>query len=231
MKKFLSIVALSLLSAMVLSAQKIQGTITIQARENLLSKLPAEAAYFLPEFMDATVQSTDGQLSNGRINICLVDNSVRFIQPETGDTLLLSSPENIMRIIIGDTVMLQHDGDFIKAVAVYGKTFLGERRTLSLEDADIEAGYSSIPATSTAKRANVVSVDYDRMRNGENTVNYSLSIKYFIGDGISLYPARLSSFLKVFPEKKKDLRLYAKEHKTDFNDKSDLIDFFYHCTE
>lgn len=227
-RHFTSLLFLIILSVGAL-AQQVEGSLVIKAREDMLRKLPTEAAYFMPDFRDATVQFNDGRLSQGRINICLVDNSVRFVD-ETGDTLLLSNAADVMRIIIGDTVMLQRDGYFIKALTVYGQTFLGEHRSLSLEEAEIDAGYSSIPATSMAKRANVVTIDPDRMREGEKTVYYRLSVRYVIGNGISIYPARLSSFIKLFPDKKKELRRYARERRIDFGDKMDLIDFFYYCT-
>ena len=125
MKKAVTLlVLLSLFLPLHAQKTKVQGTVTIKAREDLLKELPAEAAYFMPEFRDATVQFNDGKLSQGRINICLVDNSVRFIE-ESGDTLLLSNAENVMRILIGDTVMLQREGYFIKQLTAYGQKFLG----------------------------------------------------------------------------------------------------------
>ncbi len=231
MKKAVTLlVLLSLFLPLHAQKTKVQGTVTIKAREDLLKELPAEAAYFMPEFRDATVQFNDGKLSQGRINICLVDNSVRFIE-ESGDTLLLSNAENVMRILIGDTVMLQREGYFIKQLTAYGQKFLGERRILTLEEPDIDAGYSSIPAVSTAKRGNMIHVDPNRQMASEKEMEYSLSIKYFVGDDTVLYPARLSSFVKLFPEKKKDVRSWSREQGTDFNDKISLIDLFYYCTE
>ena len=188
----------------------------------------------IPLKLSHTVTDIQGKERVTGITIAQVDENRKPI-PGTEefyscDTLLLSNAADVMRIIIGDTVMLQRDGYFIKALTVYGQTFLGEHRSLSLEEAEIDAGYSSIPATSMAKRANVVTVDPDRMREGEKTVYYRLSVRYVIGNGISIYPARLSSFIKLFPDKKKELRRYARERRIDFGDKMDLIDFFYYCT-
>ena len=47
-----------------LSAQEISGSLTIRARENILTKLPAQAAYLLPAFTDAVVTGRDGSLSS-----------------------------------------------------------------------------------------------------------------------------------------------------------------------
>lgn len=77
----------------------------------------------------------------------------------------------------------------------------------------------------------MIHVDPNRQMASEKEMEYSLSIKYFVGDDTVLYPARLSSFVKLFPEKKKDVRSWSREQGTDFNDKISLIDLFYYCTE
>ena len=48
-------------------------------------------------------------------------------------------------------------------------------------------------------------------------------------DGTEVYSAKLSSFVKVFPDRKKEIRSFVKEHRTDFNDKQDLADLFFFC--
>ena len=106
-------------------AQNIEGSITIKARENILTKLPEQAAYLLPAFTDAVVTGRDGSLSSGRVNVCLVDNSVRFIT-DSGDTLLMSNAENVSRIVFADTVLLQVQDYFVKQMVVYGQKSIAE---------------------------------------------------------------------------------------------------------
>lgn len=213
-----------------LSAQDIKGSVTLKARENLLSKLPQTAVYQLNNFSDATVQFKDGKLSRGRINICLVDNSVRFID-DGGDTLKLSNAHQVMRIVVEDTVFLQVQDCFIKQLLVYGQLFLGEQKILTLEKAELEDGYSSIPATSTAKIGKMVDIDPNRVYEVETQFDYTLTGKLVLSDGTDIYPSRLSSFIKLFPEKKKSIREYAKKHNTDFKNKLSLMDLFLFCAD
>lgn len=76
---FLTLLLLSV--SCCLSAQSVSGTVTVQARQDLLSVLPPDVAYFMPDFEEASIYFTDGTVSSGKVNICLVDNSIRFIAP------------------------------------------------------------------------------------------------------------------------------------------------------
>lgn len=226
----LAALAASVLSPVSTGAQEVRGSITIKARENLLNKLPEQVAYFLPWFQMADVVSTDGSLSSGRLNICLVDNSVRFIHT-TGDTLLLANADRVQRIMVGDTVLLQTNGFFVKQLLVYGTKSLAEKKELSIERQSEYGGYSSIPATSTARKGNMTAVDPNYVNQGEGTFDYRLKTTYVLTDGDEVYRANLSAFARIFPEKKKEIRSYAKSHKTDFDSKISLMELFYFCIE
>ena len=126
-----------------LSAQDRRGTVEVDSREDLLSALPSDVVYMLPAFTDATVVFASGDSSKGRLNICLVDNSVRFINT-AGDTLKLSNAENVHSIMAGDTLLLQRNGAFIKRVGVYGDLSLCERRELTLSEPEDNAGYAGL---------------------------------------------------------------------------------------
>ncbi len=211
-------------------AQNIEGSITIKARENILTKLPAQAAYLLPAFTDAVVTGRDGSLSSGRVNVCLVDNSVRFIT-DSGDTLLMSNAENVSRIVFADTVLLQVQDYFVKQMVVYGQKSIAERRQLKLTQQAESAGYSSIPAVSTAKKGTMVVLDPTYVYEAETDYDYRMTTDLVLTDGTEVYSAKLSSFVKVFPDRKKEIRSFVKEHRTDFNDKQDLADLFFFCIE
>ena len=98
MKRSVIILSAVLLSA-VSYAQTEEGTVTVKASQDLLKVLPHNVVYLLPEFQEGTVDFTDGTSSSGRINICNIDNSIRFIN-STGDTLLLANPYRVARAIV-----------------------------------------------------------------------------------------------------------------------------------
>ena len=44
-----------------------------------------------------------------------------------------------------------------------------------------------------------------------------------------VYPVKISSFNRLFPDKKKEIKAYVKENKVDFDSQSDLIALFGLC--
>lgn len=231
MKKILISILILCSAGLTVFSQTVKGKVSVDARQDLLSVLPSEVSYFLPHFEDATVFFTDGKASSGKVNICLVDNSVRFIH-STGDTLLLSSQDRVLRIQAADTLILKTEDYFVKQIAVYGKTSLAERRRLTLDAGEEkQGGYGALPPTSTALEGKLTSIDPSRQFEFKTDISYTLRKDYILTDGEKVYPASTSSFIKFFPEKKKEIRSYVKTHKTDFKNKASLAQLFMFCAE
>ena len=195
-------------------AQRVEGTIKVRARQDLVRALPKDIAYLLPEFSDGVVDFTDGTSSPGRINICNLDNSVRFINT-AGDTLLLSGADRVSRVIVNGTVYAKvADQGFLRQKAVYG-----------------DAGYSGIPATSTARGARMVQIDHDYMETGEREISYMLRTDVVLTDGSEIYVSKSSTFNKLFPQAKKAAKAFVKSNKTDFQDLDSAAQLFLFCAE
>ena len=220
----------ALVPAAGLSAQDRRGTVEVDSREDLLSALPSDVVYMLPAFTDATVVFASGDSSKGRLNICLVDNSVRFINA-AGDTLKLSNAENVHSIMAGDTLLLQRNGAFIKRVGVYGDLSLCERRELTLSEPEDNAGYAGLPPTSTGKQVRVQSVDYSRTYDRVVEIPWRLRTVYVLDDGQKMTAARKSAYLRYFGDVSAAVKAYIKENKTDFTDREDLVALFQYCAE
>lgn len=228
MKRFLISTLCAALAAPVF-AQVTEGTISLSTRENVLNKLPKEVAYVFPDFETATLYYKDDRFSTGRLNICLVDNSIRFIN-EKGDTLMLTSQENVRELVLNDTLYKTAKNSIIKELATSGDVSLALRFRLKLTEKKEDAGYSSLPPTSTAVSGNVRSLDYSRI-DTDTEFDYKHEKDLIIIDSDKTAPARLSAFIKAFPDRKKEIRAYVKEHGTDFNSQSDLVGLFKFCSD
>lgn len=227
-KTFLIIAALT--AATMTSAQTVNGTITVRARQDLTKVLPKDIVYLLPDFTDGVVDFTDGTSSSGRINICNIDNSVRFIH-STGDTLLLSNGERVSRVIADGTVYMKAEDGFLRQAAAYGSTSLCERKRLTIDEAESNAGYSGLPPTSMAKSAKMVEVDHDRMDTGERELKYRFRTDVVLTDGKKVYISRLSSFNKIFPSSKKAAKAFVRTNKTNFQNLQSAASLFMFCAE
>lgn len=211
-------------------AQDREGSIRVTSRDDMLRKLPESVSYLLPVFTESTLVYANGSSADGKVNICLLDNSVRFINP-SGDTLLLANADFVSSVMAGDTLLIQRDGQFVKCISLYGDLSLCERRSFTFSEPDEDAGYSGIPATSTAKQVRVQSVDYARTYGREVEIPWKLKTEYVLDDGSRTIPARRSSFIKLFPECADQVRAFIKEHSVDFKDLDDLVGLFQYCAE
>lgn len=222
-------VALLLLSVSTLFAQNLEGVVRVRNSEDILRKLPTEVAYFMPSFREGMLIYTNGSKSTGLLNICLVDNSIRFIN-EAGDTLLMAAAVNINRVLIGDTLLLHTKDGFLKQIAVCGSKSISQRKQFSFEQPQSDAGYAGVPKTSTAATAStremggLFAIDYDV------EIPYRLKTDYVLTEKDKIYPAKLSSFTRLFQDKKKEIKQFVKENKIDLSDKNGLVTLLMFCS-
>lgn len=208
-----------------------KGTVTVMARENLMDRLPGHIAYLLPEFSDALLYRNDGGVSEGKINVCLVDNSIRFVS-ESGDTLMMTGYSQVHTFNAGDSVYVRVGEVYMRQLAAYGKILLAERTRLELKESSgtESASGGMVPPTSTAVKASVSSLDPSRRFVGKTDIDYSLTTDVVLTDGQNAYVARMQAFVRMFPEKKKEIKAFVKEHSIDFDSMEDLVSLFMFCS-
>lgn len=209
-----------------------KGTVTVLARENLLSKLPSSIAYLFPDFADAVLFREDGGVSEGKINVCLIDNSIRFVNDQS-DTLLMVGYKSVNSFRKGDSVYSRMGDLFVRQLAAFGKISLAERTRLELSQVSgTESGSGGmVPPTSTAVKSSVSALDPSRKFEGKTEIEYSLSTDIVLTDGENAYVVRPQSFYRFFPDRKKEIRTYLKENAVDFDNVSDLVSLFMFCAE
>ncbi len=230
---FLFILLISFMGAADMAAQVRKGTIHAVSREDLTNKLPKDVAYWFPDFVEAKVFYHDGRQAHGLLNICMLDNTLRFIDERTGDTLLVSGAESIDRILAGEVLLTQHKGRFLQTLVQYGQIGLAEERIFSFSEptVDTESGYTLVPPTSTARYGSVQNLDYQRIYEFEADVPWELEIRYVLVRDNKIYLAKRASFEKIFSEKKDFIRTFVKSNDTDFANKQDVVSLFWYCTE
>ncbi len=212
-------------------AQDIKGSLTAKSREDMLKKLPLDVAYWYPEFAEATVFYNDGTKTTSTLNICVVDNTLRFIN-KTGDTLVAGNINKVQRVLIDDALMMRNEDYFVKEIARFGSICLAERKIFTYNEPESkDVGYSMAPATSTAKKVNIRDYDYTRSYGFEALIDWRLETKFVMTDGKKYYFVKKSTFEKIFPDKKDFIRTFVKMNDTDFTDKQDIVSLFWYCIE
>ena len=207
-------------SAVSLSAQIKSGVISASARENIANKLPKDVAYIFPDFSDAT--------SKGRLNVRLLDNFILYIDTK-GDTLVLSNPAQVKNLVHNDTIYRVVSNSVVKVLSEDDSRQLAQRVRLKLSEESADAGYSSLPPTSTAVSSSVRSYDPSRNIDTKTEYSYRYEVDYVLIDGDKIYPARLSSFNRLFPDRKKAIKAYVRDNALDLETASGLTALFDFC--
>ncbi len=226
MKRFLFMMIVAVI-ALPLPAQVKEGTISVSARENVVNRLPKDIAYIFPEFSDATVYYKDDRFSNGCLNICLLDRTLRYV--ENGDTLRILNQNDVRELVLADTSYRCMSSCVIKVISESDGSLLAQRFRLTLSEEKDDAGYSSLPATSTAVSANVGRLDPSRSLDTKADYSYKHERDFVLVSGDKIYPAKQSAFTRLFPDKKKEIKAYVKENKINFNSQPDLASLFEFC--
>lgn len=213
-----------------LAAQKIEGSVTATSRDDLLSKLPAEVAYALPEFTSAQIFYINGTRFESVINICNVDNTVRYID-DNGDTLVMANASTVNKILVDEILYTQTNGYFVKVLGVFGQITLAERALFTFTEPEINTSYSNLPKSSSAQVFNTREMSDNSTKYDTPTeIPYKLETRYILYKKGKGYTCRLSAFTKLFPEKKKDIKEFVKNNKTDFSNKEDIMSLFAFCS-
>lgn len=217
------------------SAQTFKGTVTIASSEDILRKLPDSVAYFLPSFTESLIVFKDKRMSKAVLNICVIDHEVRFVDPAGGDTLKLVNTDDVERVVSGSILFIRNKGRFVKVVAESGDKRLAEDRVFSFLRPELLTAYGGTSNTASVSNMSTTSIgESDRnVRDGyylNREVDYEYKKMFVLLKGNKYLYANTQSFLRLFPDRKAEIRAYVREHGVDFNSESDLKDLFDFCT-
>lgn len=158
--------------------------------------------YVRPAFSRGIVFMEDGGVQQGNINICNIDQTVRFIDA-AGDTLMMEGSEKAIKVSIDKTVYYRFKDRFTEMVDYAGEVALGlQRSCVQIENSKV-GGFGASSATSS-----VESYGYDAMTGlyfkhiDFLPENWQYSNRYVLYAGDKFYLTNKKNFLKVFPDKK-----------------------------
>ncbi len=97
------------LSFAVLPAASAQLT----AQREFEASLPDSVKYAVPQFGAGRIVYKNGEFSNGTMNICIIDHTLRFLD-ETGTEKVLSSEDDIARVNLGGTMFIRHNKSYLQ---------------------------------------------------------------------------------------------------------------------
>lgn len=224
-----SVLLILLLLGSIASGQQ-KATIVIKGEDSLEKVLPAEMMFAFSEFTPAKVCMKDGTVNTTKININLYTNEVLFWNGNN-QVLVLSNPEDVQKIMVGDATWLPVDDTF--GEIVYSKDSLSILRAKKTSTSELrkESGYGGTSATSSVRSVTSMSTDARTssiLPVGE--YDFETETLFFILGDSKTTPADARGFKKVFSAYKKEIDTFIKTNKTSFKTEKDIISLLDFCT-
>jgi len=158
--------------------------------------------YVRPAFSNGIVYMEDGKVQQGRINICNIDQTVRFIDA-AGDTLMMEGSEKAIKVSIDKTVYYRFKDRFTQMVDYAGEVALGlQRSCVQIENSKV-GGFGASSATSSVESYGVDAMTGLYFKHIDFLPeNWQYSNRFVLYSGDKFYLANKKNFLKIFPSKK-----------------------------
>ena len=204
MKKFFSII-LAITASMILNAQS-------QTRGS--GDIPEDVYYLMPSFAHGTIFFRGQMPAQGQLNICAVDNSLRFID-NNGQELTATNADNIVKVIIDNVSFLRYDGVYYRMYPLQDAMGVALRRNVRIIRDAKESGYGGTSQTSSIQSFGTMYTDgavYNL--NTDKKYPWESSEELYGYKGESLLPLTKRSLRKLFPAKKTEIDAWFKAGNT-----------------
>ena len=173
--------------------------------------IPAEVFYMLPEFGQGMVYFSDQGPAQGKMNVCAVDQTLRFLDNDGQE--LTSSAGNITRLVIGDVVFVRVDGAFYRLYPLSDALTLAFRRDVEIIRDAKKTAYGGESRTSSITTVSSFQAD-GMMYTLEKAADYPYRVteSCFLYQAGSVVPLNKRNLRKLFPDRKDDLDAWLKSH-------------------
>lgn len=188
--------------------------------------IPEEVFYLMPKFGTGYVVYEGQAPMRGLINICAIDNSVRF-KDSNGQEMAADNPGSIQQVVIDNTSFMRNGNQgFARLVSVApgGEVAVAVKRDVTVMTDSKRGAYGMESQTtavqeytgfSSANRMYML----DEMRDFPYRVSETASL---FKDG-SFMPINKRNCQRVFPNAKDKIDAYFKDHKNAPSDVNEVI--------
>ena len=172
--------------------------------------ISAEVYYLMPQFSEGTVYLRGQRPLQGKMNICAVDNTLRFIGPD-GEELSATEDGDIVKVRI-DSVMFLRDHDiFYRLYPLSSEMGVALQREVRIFWDAKEGAYGSVSQTSSIQQYGIIHSDGStHTLSGLKEYPYSVSeIPSLYKEG-AIYPITRKNLRKLFPAHKDEIDAWFK---------------------
>lgn len=169
-----------------------------------------EVYYLLPEFQEGTVYFRGKAPAQGKLNICAVDNTLRFLDKD-GTELSASQSDNIFKVKIDTVVFMLCQNVFYRLYPVSMDMGVARRRDVHIIKDAKQAAYGGVSQTQAIREYGTIYADGVAYNlNTAKEYPYRMSETLYLYCGEEVYPVNKKSFRKLFPDKKAEIDAFFK---------------------
>lgn len=173
--------------------------------------IPDEVFYLMPSFADGVVFFNGAGPARGQLNICALDNSLRF-KDDKGQELEASNIDNVTRVRIDTVTFIRYGGIFYRTFPVTADIGIAQRREVVVLHDVKQGAYGTTSQTSAIREYNTFYADGVAYNiGGEKELPYRVTETLFLYKGGLVVALKKKNLRKVFSAHKADIDSYFKE--------------------
>ncbi len=198
---------------------------SLNAQSDSLVNLPN---LLLPRFTNSLVKMKSGEKRRAVLNYNLIDQEMVFMQ--RGQFYVLDDPQLIDTVYMANRTFVPFEKGFYE-LAVTGPATLFIQHKAYAESLGVPTAFGA--------RSQTTSYNYVKMIFGGNgAINLKFPDEFTIADDTEYWIRKEDvmvgfksqrQFLKIFPEKKKEIDKYISENQVDFKNEQSIISLVQYC--
>ena len=214
------------------NAQSVVKEVNTSSANDILNRMPANAAYVYPEFRQGVAYLKNGEVSRASFNYCMLMDEMHY-RVSGGEVQALSNGADIGFIKIGsDAFYYAGKMSFAQLVIYDDDAVLCYRRHTRISQDDGNFG-AYVTSTETVSASRIQSVaftpgikDLDNYRD----LKYEVENDYImLVDGKPIVIRSAKAFEKAFPKLKKKIKEYLSTNKVNFKKGDDIVALMEFC--
>ena len=197
------------------------AAVSLFAQQEGLS-IPEDVFYLMPKFGKGTIVYRSQAPAQGTLNICALDNSIRF-KDNKGVELALDQVDDVVQVVIDGVTFLKLNNTFLRVCPLSGDVGIAVKRDVLVMSDSKQGAYGMESQTTSIREINAIVTDgmmYEL--NKAKQYPYRMSeIGYLYKSGAIMVPSK-KNFQKCFPDRKDEIDAWFKEHKKAPTDREGL---------
>ena len=185
-----------------------------RAQMNSGKGVPDDVYYLLPSFNQGMVYIRGQGPAQGKLNICAVDNTLRFIDND-GQEMVAGANNDIVKVTIDTVTFIRHQDAFLRVHPVTDDAGIAVRKSVRIIRDAKQGGYGGTSQTSSIKEYGTLYTEGVAIElNTNKQYPYKISEEFFVYSGDSILLPTKNNLKKLFPEKKDEVEAWFKSNRS-----------------